>query len=443
MTKIYTVPEIKQRLAKHIRDTINRVAEDIQDLAKREQFKFEALAKTGEFNLAPPAPGSEPIQGGAGIPPGQLNQTMTPPAAEPINSGPIDPNVGSCPLCGMEDKPGSCTCLASRVPGPAAMPVPAPAPVEQASAPLAMSEGDLCKTCGMAKSMCKCMAKGADGAAVSAPMNMAEANPGANGEPSKAQPSKPIDGAKLPPESTKSIKSATDNKPKKNPLGKEEPAPGSREQIWGDKDKADKAKASDAADSAAHSKEAQAVRNGTSGKPWLGKGAVPMAKPPGGGTPGGGANPPMASNTSKPSLGKAAVPANPVAAMKQHALAAAPVPGPAAAPAAAAPLTHPANMGRANAHTAALGGAFAPPAGKPPVSGLSLAPPKPAPAPGVAGPTGPKPVSGLALAPKAPPMKLGVAGPAHPKPVSGLQLARSEMCPFCRLREHRGDCTKK
>lgn len=419
MTKIYTVPEVRQRLAKHIRDTICRVADDIQDLAQREQFKFEALTKAdAQFELAPP-PGSVPIQGGNAVPPGQLGIEAPQPQAD---TGPIDPNVGACPLCGQEDTPGSCTCLASKVPAQAPAPIVknALSGYDGTGNTLAMAEekpdrakawGDKAKADSAKASDAKtnsahvkesqAVRNGSSGKPwlkAEAPASGADkANPGANKDPSKQQPTKPAADAVLPDGPGDKVKNGDDNKVKKNPLG---------------------------------------------------KAAVPMAKPPSGKVPGGSVTPPMADNASKPNLAKVGLPAAPAPKPLSPGGSVLPKPAapatqaPAAATAAHSLLHGAATSARATGLGAALGGAFSPPAGKPPVSNLGLAAPKPM-TPGVAGPARPAPgSSGLELGTR-PPQKPGVAGPAMPPPASGMKLARSESCPFCNLAEHRGDCTKK
>jgi hypothetical protein len=390
--KTYTLPEFKQRLAKHIQGMIERVANDIQDLTKRE-FVRDGLMKADIMGAAHFEPGShEPAQ--VGVPehmePGSHEQFALNPPAGPdasasstvgggngIPGGQI--NQDTCPLCKQPDVPGICTCLDDYALGKKEF--GKNASEGYGSTPqndLAMSEA-LCKSCGKSH-------KGA--------CSMEKGEMEGKGSVTKQVPTKPVPGAVLPPaEGGEKVKNkGDDNKPKKNALG---------------------------------------------------KAAVPEAKPPSGKVPGGTGAAPMASNTSKPGITKSNEPMEKGALnpqMKQHAIidaskqaagAAAPTAMAGAMKAPPAPgLTNPNDMSRANAHTQAMGGAFQP---KGPInSGLELdtkpkaglmAPPKGAMAPGIGGP-----------------MKTPALGGAKPKP---SPFGKSEKCPFCNNTEHPGDCTAK
>ncbi len=427
-----TFDEMKQRLAKHIRGMVVRVADDIKDLEKRELFKNSVLGAAHEepgthepqavgtpahmepgdhesFTMdAPPSPDtgastSQPIVGGMGVPEAQLQN---------------EPNGGDmCPLCGKPDMPGSCVCLDNAVlksedlrkflspalgtmngPGQIAGPTPAApmgpmtpmggagpsSPASPAGTPgsLQLSEepavkGEMCKGCGeMHKAGAACMSK--------------DEVDGRNKVSTKKQPMPNAPGAKMPPEAPKKVKSQDDNKVKANPLG---------------------------------------------------KGAVPEAKPPSGKTPGGpaGATPPMASNTSKPGLNKDDIASQQLMApkpgvvkeeldkaalnpqMQQHALidasrqaAAKPAVPPVAAPRPPT-LTHPSDMSRANAYSAAQAGAFQP-----------------------AGPV----KSGLQL--QGPPKGIREPNPTGAQPVksAGSPFGKGEKCAFCQKDEHSGECER-
>jgi hypothetical protein len=317
-----TPPDIRQRLAKHVRDLLHKHAPDVEQLWLRDG----TLSKTalGDAHTEPgaheppevgvvehmepgqhetqapvtpnPSENQDPVGGGTSIPPGQLGDQDT------------------CPLCGQMDRPGACVCLDS------------------------------------------------------------------------------IGKAELVPKKTKVVKApGSGGKPKANPLG---------------------------------------------------KATVPMAKPPSGKVPGPGAAP-VASNSSKPALGKAVLPANAKKDMQAQASAdshkAATAPKP-AAPAPAKPLTNPNDMSRANNFAAAQGGAFQPSA--PVKSGLELGGKPAAPQqPKVTAP--PAAMRDRPPAPPAGPPKASV-GPvmnaAKPKPPGLMGLFRSETCPFCKKPEHPGLC---
>mgnify|MGYP001607814051 CR=1 FL=1 len=417
MTKTYSVPEFKQRLAKRIRELVDIAAADIQDLVKRENFA-KSIMGSAHFEPgvheppqvgvpehlepgqdeqvqmdAPPAPGvaaPSPTQGGIGIPPAELQASQH---SADLGSGP-------CPLCGQPDQPGSCRCLDNMIlgksdgVGPGMMAGPAGNAGDPATAPMALSE-EMCKNCSKMHKAGECG------------MTKDELNPGENGNPSKQQPTPWVASKNQPPDKGgKKVKSGDDNEVEKGKLD---------------------------------------------------KAAVPEAKPPSGKVPGQGAAP-MASNISKPVVApKAATPKSPGAApvVKEEALGKAVLPAAAKqhmavdasrgaagaanpstsavmAPGSAKTLTHPDNLSVAAGHAAALGGAFQP---QGPIS------------------------SRHSLAPKAGPKKTGVHGPAlKPQPVQMRQPApaavapavaktspfgKSERCAFCNKAEHPGDCRSK
>lgn len=417
MTKTYTVPELKQRLVKRIKEMVDVAAADIQDLAKRENFSksimgsahFEpgvheppqvGVAEHMEPGLdestqmdAPPPGGVDapaPTQGGIGIPPAQLE-------APPQNSA--DLGSGPCPLCNQPDQPGSCRCLDNMILGKSDGGVGPGMMAGPAGANLSNSE-EMCKNCSKMHKAGECSVK------------KDELNPGENKNPSKQQPTPWVASGNQPPDKGgKKVKGGDDNEVEKEPLG---------------------------------------------------KAAVPEAKPPSGKVPGQGTAP-MASNASKPAVApKAAAPKAPGAApvvkeekldkavlpsaAKQHmaidasrgaAAGAKPSATAAMAPGAAKTLTHPGNLAPAANHAAALAGAFQP---KGPVnSGLELAPKAGPMKPGVAGPGGHPALGPLKPPPAA--MRQGGAPAATPA-VRPSPFGKSEKCAFCNQTEHPGDCRK-
>lgn len=379
MSKTFNVQEwegvkanLRKRLAKHLRETAVRVADEIQDLAKREGY-IEELKKNGlideahfepgvhenaemgtdphmepggheQFALNPPAAPdaatAEPITGGSGVPPGQLGDGAAPPAA--VNAGtPMDPATAPCPLCTMPDD--QCQCVHQMMAKNFGFPgLPGQGAAPAAAAATAGAPSGIAPNAG-------------------APMAMSE-DDGRNGDPGKSQPSPAEPGTVLPHGGGKVVES--------------------------------------------HSGSVLDPK----GNSPLGKMAVPEAKPPSGKAPGASMQPPIASNTSKPGLTKAVVPMAPAQQAQQHGLmAASHAAATAAVPGGQAPvgnLTHPADMSRANAHHAALAGAFQP-AG-PVHSGLELAPHPGHTAPAMAG---------------------------HPG-----GFLKSERCVFCGKAEHAGSC---
>lgn len=507
MAKTYSIQEVQQKLAKHIEGMIERVADDIQDLAKREQIKKSLWATAHEepgqheaqepgvaphmepgghehFEMnptaGPDAATAEPIQGGNGVPPGQLADPNHQMISMVMGDGP-------CPLCQQPEQ--SCHCLDSAVLGKAlekgdsdehynhylvhsgtgkvhggyeykqdahdaakdhehagSLKVTHRSRVPHAAkeafhrendamdklhkddmgmggpGSLEMSEIEKSKISGGQSTggASTGMGGGPGGA-----LSMSEED-GRNKDPSKKQPSKPVDGAKMPPEAPKQIKSVDGKKPQPNPLNKV---------------------------------------------------GVPEAKPPSGKVPGGSSAPPMASTTSKPGMTKE----EPIAkAVMQAAPPAGGAPKPGGQSMAsqmkgggATALTHPSDTSRAAGHAAAMGGAFTP---KGPISsGLELAPK--AGAPGAAGAKPPAPggmpkPGGMAPAGLKPPApaargvapggmpsmpKPGVAGMAAPKPMGapvaapgaapaakpgifGKLFGKSEKCALCGKEEHLGQC---
>jgi hypothetical protein len=490
----YNIQEFRQRLAKHIEGMIDRVAGDFQDLAKREDFKKSLWATAHEepgvhspeapgeqphmepggdeqFALNPPATPEAatavPIHGGNGVPPGQLeNPGGTPPGQEQIHA--MLMGDGPCPLCAQPEQ--NCKCLDAMILGKAMGKLPdgsgfATGLVKNASMGYSSNPGSLGggSTAG---------GSAAPPAAAGSSLAMSEAD-GRNGDPTKKQPTKPIDGAKMPPEAPKKVKGPDDAKVKENPLGKTD---------------------------------------------------VPQAKPPSGKVPGGTSNPPMASTTSKPGITKAdnpmtapianhvAAPPDPIAApitnhvspppdpivapitnhvstppapivapivnrvapptaplvapivnhvspppdpiaapiakaimnpqAQQHMnidASRAAAPKPMAPPGGSAQLTHPTQMGRSNAHAAALAGEFQP---KGPVtSGLELAP-KGLTAPPPAARQGAVPAPKMATMPK----PMGVQPTVPPKGVQagnpgfGSIFGKAAKCVLCTKDEHVGEC---
>lgn len=443
MAKTYSIHDVRQRLAKRVEEMIDRMAGDVKDLVKRESLKKSLWATAHEepgmheaeepgvdphmepgghekFAMSPPATPeaatAAPVHGGIGVPPGQLDNPGTPgadPGMDPMSS--MIMGEGPCPLCQQPEQ--NCKCLDAMILGKSMTKLPdgsgavtglvknasagygsasggaaggAPPPAASGSA-MAMSEK--CGKCsGMHKPMEKC-SEGQHPVAAADPAKKSEAD-GRNGDPTKKQPTKPIDGAKMPPESTKKVKGPDDAKVKENGLGKAD---------------------------------------------------VPQAKPPSGKVPGGTANPPMASTTSKQTLkdeepmAKAVL--NPQAQqhMQVDASKATAPKTPAAAAGGAPQLTHPAEMGRANAHAAALAGEFQP---KGPISsGLDLAPKgMTLPPPGVRQQPGAAPkIGGL-------PKPMGVQPTVPPKgvhagnPGFGSLFGKAEKCALCNKAEHVGEC---
>lgn len=500
MAKTYSVQEIQQKLAKHIEGMIDRVAGDIQDLAKREQIKKSLWATAHEepgqheavepgvaphmepgkdehFEMnptaGPDAATAAPIQGGNGVPPGQLADPNHQLISQTMGDGP-------CPLCQQPEQ--GCKCLDSMVLGKSLekgdsddhynhylvhnstgkvhggyefkqdahdaakdhehaghLKVTHRSGVPHAAKEAFHRENDSMEKLhkddiGMGGAGTLEMKEVAKGGLMSGGQSMGGASAGMGGgpggalsmseedgrnsDPSKKQPGKPVDGAKMPPEAPKQIKSQDGKKPKENPLGKV---------------------------------------------------GVPEAKPPSGKVPGGTSAPPMASTTSKPGVTKeepiAKAVMNPQ--MQQHAnidASKAAAPGAGAVPKPA--LTHPADMSRANAHASAMGGAFQP---KGPISsGLELAgkpgaAPAPAPgaklpAPGGMAPKGLAPPGAAARgAAPAPGGMQKPAGMAVPKPMGmpmaapgaapvakpgifGKLFGKSEKCALCGKEEHLGQC---
>lgn len=484
MAKTYSIHEVRQRLAKRVEEMIDRVAGDVKDLVKKESLKKSLWATAHEepgmheaeepgvdphmepgghekFAMSPPASPeaatAAPVHGGIGVPPGQLDNPGTPgadPGMDPMSS--MIMGEGPCPLCQQPEQ--NCKCLDAMILGKslaknasmgygggAGAGAAAPA---AAGSSLAMSE--MCKHCNKSHGIEKC----SDGLMPHPgkdPVKKGEANPGANDDPSKKQPTPPVDGAKLPPEAGgKKVKSQDGKKPKENGLGKadvpqakppsgkvpggtsnppmastsskqtlkgEEPEPPSREKMWGDKARAEQQTAKDKEIQANHSQMVHDIRNhgaaaGGNGRPWVRKDeALDKA-----------VLNPQAQQHMQMDSSKAAAPKTPAAA------------------AGGAPqLTHPAEMGRANAHAAALAGEFQPKGAI--SSGLELAPKGLSmPPPGVRQQPGAAPKLGLL------PKPMGIQPTVPPKGVHpndggfGSLFGKSEKCALCHKAEHVGEC---
>lgn len=265
-------------------------------------------------DAAPPVGDSQPVAGGLGLPGDELN-----------GGGEENGTVDLCPLCGNEDVPGVCTCLAKND-------TLGGGETGVMNAPLARSEP--CRKCGeMHGNLQKCgdMRSGAS--------------------PIKKSVDSP---ASIPDPKNKGL-------PKDKP-GKEIKNPGNG------------------------GKAANKPKENTS---RLKKVAVPAAKPPSGKIPGGTSAPPMASNNSMPKvgtkppaaptgapkppgLGKAALPAN-KDQMRQHALSdasRAAAKSPAAGPTPAPKLTNPNDMGRAHELASQMSGPSFQPQAAPKLAGL-------------------------------------------------------------------------
>lgn len=349
----------------------------------------------GHEQLAMPMPDNAPAQpvgSAAGVPSADL---MAPAIDQP---SPLDPNAGGaadlCPLCNKQDVPGSCTCLQSAAPSPGMLPDPAaPQPLalsddsgagmgaapggmmmsekqpgsQPVASPTEMSKADMCKSCGKAHEMNKC----GDGLQVK-PGAVAKAADFVNVD-GKKKTVGVADKAKLPPKGADNAGPGLDGADPK-----EMSAAGSGGEMK---------KAALPAVKKPEEKKKLIVSAVTTAPPIAagGPGAMkaepPMAKPP------SGQNSATAVPAAKPKvpkvggvssapapMGKAALPAQ----AKQHGMvdasragAAAAVPAPKTAM--PAPAAHAA---RAAGHAAAMGGAFTPKG--PVVSGLELAPKKPA-----------------------------------------------------------------
>lgn len=469
MAKYIKPTELRTKLAKHVRMLINREALAIKDPGQRSQFLAKMLGAETLMGAAHPEPGGhEPVQAGvpAHMEPGAHEQSVAaPPAAvpsgeaEPVgggvgipgaqllpdegDSGTPLPNEENCPLCNQPDEPGKCTCLNDQIlgkneegqesgsfSGPASQGVTPPG-----SAPMALSE--LCKTCGGKHApMDKCM------------VAKKETNPGANGEPTKQQPLKPVAGAKLP-EKTEEIEhnegAGSVSEPKKGKsLGKDE-VPAAKPPKPAAVSTAPKTSTSPAAPKAPKigvpMGKDEDLGEGAMG---MEKQAQPLSKPPVseaqrramGAAAGGNSTLGIPKTVGKEfidadkggklpetkkseTMAKAAPPPAAKAQMKQHmavdASKAAAKPAAAPAPGAGAAAANPLGQDRAGEFHAAMQGQFQPPA----------AAPKPA-APGAA----PVQMKGPAPMPKyAPPV---AAAPAAPK-MAGLERVTTTPSPFARL----------
>jgi len=360
-----------------------------------------------------------PVGSATGLPPGQLQD----PASQ---AGPtqVDPQgdmagVERCITCGQQDLPGSCTCLAQ----PLAMSekTKEASAVRNASSGKPWLKAELCKGCGKSHTEKACaMAKEEDFVNV-------DGKKSTKGVAAKAKLPKTDDDlgpGMSGPASKEMSAGGSGGEIKKGKLGKADPLATAKPKPPVKKPKPVVMEASPDAERKA---EASASASASMVKAAL----PPMAKPPGGGIKAAAPTakvgaPKVAGVPSAPPLGKAALPAA-GAQMAQHAQVAgskAAAQG-AAAPKAAAPTPMPTpsqHAGRAAEHQAAMGGAFQPKG--PVVSGLELAPKKPA---GMAAPAA-KPGMG----------KTSAAPYAH---ILGKSEGRDlGQCLLCGKTEHGGSC---
>lgn len=338
------------------------------------------------------------------------------PAGDPTAQGP-DMNAELCPTCGNADVPGQCTCL----PGQDQMAAP---PAAEA---MAMSEG-------VQKNAAMGYGQGAPGAMSPAgtnqPMAMSDKEP--QSQPATSASTSPMamnesmckacgkshgldkcsDGLQPKPGNDQGMMKtdlvATDGSKKSVGVNGKLPPKGADGDLGPGMAGADPKK----------------VPSPGSGGQKNAKAEPPMAKPPSGKnpatmTPTASAGAPKVQGAPG-GMAKAALPATPKAQMAQHAQvagskAAAGAPAAGAAPAAMpSPAQH---AGRAQAFQSAAAGAFQPKG--PVVSGLELAPKKPA---GMMAPPG------------------SVRQPTGPGPAQKSPFGKNEKCVFCGRSEHPGDC---
>lgn len=504
------IPEFKQRLAKKLTEMVDKIAGEFADLEKRE-FVREGLLKIdlnkalvaggGMMGAAHSEPGAhEALAGPPHMEPGQHEQfAMSPPATpdlqDPVGLGTglppghVDHHAGGkCPLCGLADAPGSCTCLNAGMLKNDVM------GYGSAGGAAEMAMNEMCKSCGdkhagackMVKSLgspnTKCSVCGSDednedreavpvvdcedcGDAVHRSPDCADV--GSHGRVICAECAhscdtcrskgpthcpernkiKMIKGEMPPEKGGKSIpQPGSAGKPKANPLGKmvlpagkpvqstvgsstyqagpgvpnvgPSPAPAQLPAVAQPSSPdilLNQGQQVDLNGQPITATVGSSTYQAAPGPPKvapLGKVAVPTAKPPSGKVPGQGAAP-VASNTSKPMLGKAALSPEHAqqAAMQANADAhkahIGSVPG-TAAPVPLKPLTNPNDMSRANNIAGAMAGQFQPQG--PITSGLDLARP---PAPGKVAPG-------------------GLKAPPH--------FLKGETCALCNKTEHPGAC---
>lgn len=427
--KTFTIPEIKKALAERLRNRIQKFADETANLRKRELSKASLLgdahmepggheaAQVGvaehlepgrheKFALNPPAtPGPEnpdPVGGGAGVPPGQLD---------------------ACPLCGRPDVPGECQCLGA----PALKNEVAGYPE---SPPLAMNEA--CTKCGKpghALDKCGEMSKTAvadvthDGAKLPPEKEKEIPQEGSGGDPKPnalKSEENPLEKGKIGRMATAAlaagslataaaVKPALDHAKDKTAISAKAPAQPEAPKL------AQKAEVKDASGKSVTCGKCAAVGTNTQGPPAHSpncpndtkKAEVPQAKPPSGKVP-GTSTPPMSSTTSKPGLDKAA-----------DTWAGEGVPSAAEAAGAPKPQFGLKDLGAAKAKLQAQG--------VQPVSKLGLPKPAASAAPG---------------APNLTPPPAAMRAPA-PKTFSGL-MGKSEdefgNCAMCSKAEHAGAC---
>lgn len=339
------------------------------------------------------------------------------PAGDPTAQGP-GMNAELCPTCGNADVPGQCTCL----PGQDQMAAP---PAAEA---MAMSEG-------VQKNAAMGYGQGAPGAMSPAgtnqPMAMSDKEP--QSQPATSASTSPMamnesmckacgkshgldkcsDGLQPKPGNDQGMMKtdlvATDGSKKSVGVNGKLPPKGADGDLGPGMAGADPKKV---------------PSPGSGGQKKNAKAEPPMAKPPSGKnpatmTPTASAGAPKVQGAPG-GMAKAALPATPKAQMAQHAQvagskAAAGAPAAGAAPAAMpSPAQH---AGRAQAFQSAAAGAFQPKG--PVVSGLELAPKKPA---GMMAPPG------------------SVRQPTGPGPAQKSPFGKNEKCVFCGRSEHPGDC---
>jgi hypothetical protein len=483
VSKPVSIPEFKRRLAKHIEATIERVAGDIQDLAKRERIKKSlwdtAHAEPGQhepsevgtpdhmepgaheqFEVNPPASPDTTMDvgGGTDVPGGQLNADTSP------GPGGGDPNGDLCPLCKMPDQPGSCCCLDNYMLGKTEDREASIRARDEAKDPtLKFKRPHNPNDIDVQSNWGQHPPKGIERRVPPKPFAKEEMAKGTKN--STIGPGDIGGGAPTPPPPPAPVvkNELCKSCGKSHEIDKCEMRKGEIcEECGNEKCTCD---ANMPPEKGGEKVKASKGSGGDPKKNSLGKTDVPAAKPPSGKVPGASA-PPMASNTSKPTMAKGGNPSGnttdptdaPMAMtdmekgalnpqMKQHAMidaskAAAGVKPPAPMASAPKPLTNPNDMSRANNFAAAQAGAFKPTG--PVSSGLELAG-KPGAKPNLTPPPAgvrEKPAGGAAPAPVKSAPVMNAALP-KPKGLVGGLFGKNEKCPFCKGAEHPGDCTNK
>lgn len=407
----YTIPEFKQALAKTIRDRVDAHALELRELAKRELSKS---AQLGGGHMEPGVHEAEQPGVAAHMEPGGHEQfSMSGP--QPEHTGAVGSSAGlsamgdTCPLCSKPDMPGQCMCLSAHQ-----------------APPVMKSEADLKKYIPAGYRY--------------PPAPKIQPKPAAaETKPPEVKKDEPVGTA--PMELSENCSKCGKPQHEKTECGpemvKSVPDPTVKGAVLPDDKKP---------------KELKAPGSGDVTAP-VAKSDVPMAKPPSGKNMATAT--PVSSNTSKPPAvqkKEVTLPGSKLSKALPHlggkdqasmhmSAAAAKAPG---APAPAAPkLPTPA----AHAQRAADFGAFMP-AGN--VGNPAVAPKLPGAGLGLKGPPAAAKESLAPIAAKAPPKLPGMgasksAGPvlnAARPPKPGL-FGKNEKCPFCKLSEHRGDCSKK